>query len=72
MEKQVFDGICKCSASAIQNNIPIALGNDVGCPYITHYDFWRELVYFKNFVGVSAQKALYTATLGNATLAGIN
>ena len=70
--KVVFDGICKCSASAIQNNIPIALGNDVGCPYITHYDFWRELVYFKNFVGVSAQKALYTATLGNATLAGIS
>jgi len=70
--KVVFDGICKCSASAIQNNIPIALGNDVGCPYITHYDFWRELVYFKNFVGGSAQKALYTATLGNATLASIS
>ena len=68
----VFDGIRECSASALKNNIPIALGNDVGCPYITHYDFWRELVYFKNFVGVSAQKALYTATLGNAVLAGIS
>jgi imidazolonepropionase-like amidohydrolase len=69
--KMVFDGIRACSASAVENDIPIALGNDVGCPYITHYDFWRELVYFKNFVGVSAQKALHTATLGNAVLAGI-
>jgi imidazolonepropionase-like amidohydrolase len=68
----VFDGIRACAESAIKNDIPIALGNDVGCPYITHYDFWRELVYFHNFVGLSNQTALYTATLGNAKLAGID
>ena len=67
----VFDGIRACALSAIKNDIPIALGNDVGCPYVTHYDFWRELVYFHNFVGVSNQTALYAATLGNAQLAGI-
>ena len=49
----------------------MALGNDVGCPWITQYDFWRELVYFKKYTGVSNAFALYSATLNNATLAGI-
>ncbi|MBQ6592523.1 MAG: amidohydrolase family protein, partial [Solobacterium sp.] len=43
----------------------------VGCPYITQYDFWRELVYFVKYVGVTNRFALYTATLRNAQLAGI-
>jgi imidazolonepropionase-like amidohydrolase len=67
----VFEGIKSCSSSAIKNGIPVALGNDVGCPYITQYDFWRELVYFHMFIGVSNQYALYSATLHNAQLAGI-
>ena len=47
------------------------MGNDVGCPWISQYDFWRELVYFHNFVGVSERFALYTATLRNAQLLGL-
>ena len=69
--EMVFNGIIDCAKAALENDIPIALGNDVGCPYITHYDFWRELVYFTKYVGVSNQYALYTATLRNAELAGI-
>ncbi len=67
----VFEGIRDCAKAAIENGIPVALGNDVGCPWITQYDFWRELVYYRNFVGVSNTFALYSATLGNAQLAGI-
>ena len=67
----VFDGIRDCAIAALKNNIPVALGNDVGCPWITQYDFWRELVYFQNYTGVSNAFAIYTATLNNATLAGI-
>lgn len=67
----VFDGIVECSKTALANGIPVALGNDVGCPWISQYDFWRELVYFHNYVGVSQQFALYTATLRNAQLAGV-
>ena len=70
--KVVFDGIKDCAKAALENNIPIALGNDVGCPWVSQYDFWRELVYFKNFVGVSNGYALYLATLNNAKLAGID
>ena len=56
---------------ALANGIPVGLGNDVGCPYITQYDFWRELCYFHKYCGVSNQFALYTATLRNARLAGV-
>lgn len=67
----VFEGIIECSKAAIAEGIPVALGNDVGCPYITQYDFWRELYYFSKYVGVPQSFALHTATLVNATLAGI-
>lgn len=67
----VFDGIVECSKAAIANGIPVALGNDVGCPYITQYDFWRELYYFSRYAGVSNAFALHTATQVNAGLAGI-
>ena len=43
----------------------------MGCPWITQYDFWRELFYFHKYVGVSNSFALYTATLNSAKLAGI-
>ncbi|MCH3953838.1 MAG: amidohydrolase family protein [Eubacterium sp.] len=67
----VFEGIRDCSVKAIENGIPVALGNDVGCPWISQYDFWRELYYFHKYVGVSNAFALHTATLNNARLAGI-
>jgi len=67
----VFEGIIDCCKAAVANDIPVALGNDVGCPYITQYDFWRELMYFARYVGVSNSYALHTATLANAKLAGI-
>ena len=42
------------------NGIPVALGNDVGCPWITQYDFWRELVSFRKYTGVSNAFAIHT------------
>ena len=67
----VFDGIISCATAALENGIPVVLGNDVGCPWITQYDFWRELYYFQKYVGVSNSFALYTATGRSAELAGI-
>ena len=67
----VFEGIIDCAKAAIANDIPVVLGNDVGCPWITQYDFWRELCYFHKYCCVSNRFALYTATLRNAQLAGI-
>lgn len=67
----VFEGIIACAKAAVANGIPVVLGNDVGCPWITQYDFWRELCYFSKYVGVSNAFALFTATCRSAELAGI-
>lgn len=69
--KVVMDGIVECAKTALANGIPVGLGTDTGCPYVTHYGTWRELVYFKRYVGVSNAFALYTATKRNAEIAGI-
>ncbi len=70
--KVVLNGFIEGSKKALENDIPVGLGNDVGCPWISQYDFYRELVYFHKYVGVSNQFALYSATLNNAKLAGID
>lgn len=67
----VFEGITECAKAAIENDIPVVLGNDVGCPWITQYDFWRELYYFHKYVGVTNAFALYSATSLGAEMAGI-
>ena len=67
----VFEGIIRCAKQALENGIPVLLGNDVGCPWITQYDFWRELFYFHKYVGVPNGFALYTATARAAELLGL-
>ena len=70
--KIVFEGIIDCAKQCLKEHIPVGLGTDTGCPYITHYDMWRELLYFAHYCGVSNRFALYTATKGNARIAGID
>lgn len=68
----VFRGILNCAKACLANGIPVGLGTDTGCPYITHYDMWREVNYFHKYCDVSTTFALYTATLGNARIAGLD
>ena len=69
--KVVFEGIVSAAKTALENNIPVGLGNDSGCPYVTHHDMWREVAYFNQFVGASKEFALHTATQKNAEILGI-
>ena len=69
--KIVFDGIIDCAKACVEQGIPVGLGTDTGCPYVTHYGMWRELNYFHKFCGVSNAFALYTATCRNAQIAGL-
>lgn len=69
--KIVFDGIIDCARACVEQGIPVGLGTDTGCPYVTHYGMWRELNYFSKFCGVSNAFALYTATCRNAEIAGV-
>ena len=48
------------------------MGTDTGCPFITHYDMWRELNYMQKYCGTTPAFALYTATAANAKIAGID
>lgn len=70
--KIVFDGIVSMAKDCLKNSIPVGLGTDTACPYVTQYDMWRELYYYVKYCGVSESFAIYSATLLNATLAGID
>lgn len=69
--KVVFDGIIALAKANLAKGIPVGLGTDTGCPYITHYDMWRELCYFVKYCGVSPAFALHSATQLDAQLAGV-
>lgn len=69
--KVVFRGIITLARACLANGIPVGLGTDTACPYITQYDMWRELAYFVKFCKVTPTFALHTATLVNAQLAGV-
>ena len=70
--KVVLEGVIAMARACLENDIPVGLGTDTGCPYITHYDMWRELCYFVKYCGVTPAFALHSATLLNARLAGID
>lgn len=57
---------------AYQEGIPIAVGTDASVPYVAHYDFWKELLYYVHYTGMSAQEAIHFATLGTAQVLGID
>ena len=67
----VFQGIQDCANACLEQGIPVGLGTDSGCPFITHYNMWREVGYFARYCHVSNAFALHTATLRNAQIAGI-
>ena len=68
----VLKGIVDCAKECIANDIPVGLGTDAGCPWVFHYDTWRELAYFSKYLGVSPEFTIYTATLSNAKILGID
>ena len=67
LAKEMIEGV----KQARELGIRIGLGTDAGCPYITHYDMWRELVYYHEIIGVSTRETLHTATAVNAQLLGL-
>jgi len=56
---------------ALANGIPVGLGTDAACPFVTHYNLWREVYDFVKYVGVTPSFALHTVTQGNATILGV-
>jgi imidazolonepropionase-like amidohydrolase len=65
--KEVIAGYKK----AVDAGITIGMGMDNGSPLITQYSTWRELDFFTRYIGTSPEFAIYTATLGNAKILGM-
>lgn len=70
--RALLESMLDCTRTCLENDIPVGMGTDASCPFTTHYNMWRELVYFQRYMEVSSAFALYTATLGNAKIAGID
>lgn len=66
--ENMLSGTKKC----LENNVTVGLGTDTVCPFITHYDMWRELEYFHRHCNVSREFALYTGTLLNARIVSLD
>ncbi len=67
----LVDGMVEMAKENLKAGVPVGLGTDASCSYVTHYNLWRELVHFVKYCGVSKSFALHTATLVNAEIAGI-
>ena len=70
--KALYANMLECIKECLANDIPVGLGTDTGCPFTTHYDTWRELYYFSKCCNLSKEFAIYTATLRNAEIVGID
>lgn len=68
----VLRGMTKGAHQMSAAGVLVGTGTDASCPFCTQYGTWREAVYFQNAMGVSREKALYTATLGNAEVLGLS
>ncbi len=67
----VEEGMITALQQALENDIPLAMGTDASVPYVPHYQFWKELTYWKLYTNLSERDILYHATLGNARALGI-
>lgn len=64
----IIDGTKKC----LKAGVKVGLGTDTVCPFITHYDMWRELEYAHYLLGLDRSECLYLATLNNAEIIDID
>lgn len=68
----VMQGIIDSAKQALANDIPVGIGTDAACPYVTHYSLWREVCFFAKYCNVSNDYALHLVTEGNAKIIGVD
>ena len=64
----IIDGTKKC----LKAGVKVGLGTDTVCPFITHYDMWRELEYAHYLLGLDRKECLYLGTLNNAEIVDVD
>ncbi len=70
--KALMDNMIECIKACREDGIRVGLGTDTGCPFVTHYDMWRELWYFNKYIGAEPAECIWRATRLNAEIAGID
>jgi len=68
----IRDGVISGLKTAIETGISVGMGTDASVPFVPQYEFWRELVYYQHFTGMSSKRAINIATEQNAKLLGID
>jgi imidazolonepropionase-like amidohydrolase len=69
--EMILGGMVEGLKTAIEAGIAVGMGTDASVPFVPHYEFWRELVYYQHFAGISNERAISIATEQNAVLLGI-
>ena len=68
----LLEGIIAGTKRCLEAGVKVGVGTDTACPFITQYDFWRELEYMHYLLGLPRNEVLYMATLNNAEILGIS
>ena len=68
----LLEGIIDATKKCLKAGVKVGLGTDTGCPFVTHYDTWRELEYAHYLCDIDRTDCLYLATLNNAEILGID
>ena len=68
----LLEGIIEGTKKCLKAGVKVGLGTDTVCPFITHYDMWRELEYAHYLLGLDRKECLYLATLNNAEIIDVD
>ena len=68
----LLEGIIDTTKKCLKNGVKVGVGTDTVCPFITHYDMWRELEYLHYLCDIDRKDCLYISTLNNAEILGID
>ncbi|MBI9108874.1 MAG: amidohydrolase family protein [Spirochaetales bacterium] len=68
----VYEGMISGMKTAVKAGIKVGLGTDASTPFVTQYNTWRELEFVIKYAGMSAQRAIDSATRINAEIMGID
>ncbi|MHA1269268.1 MAG: metal-dependent hydrolase family protein [Candidatus Helarchaeota archaeon] len=68
----IKDGLINGFKRAIKEGIKIGVGTDATVTFVTHYDFWNELVFMSKIGNLNPKLVIHLATQGNAEILGIS
>jgi len=69
---KLYKDMIEAGNDAIKYGLTFGVGTDSSCPYSFHYGMYRELEYFKKYIGGTNEYILSLATINNAKILGLD